>query len=315
LVSLIAHELAHSWSGNLVTNETWDDFWLNEGFTVYFEFRIMEELYGKEVSEMLAALSIQDLYQTMEELNPVDTHLKLQLKDRNPDDGMNDVAYNKGYWLLRTIEERVGRQKMDKFLNRYFSDHAFGVMNTEQFLTLIKKDLIDPGNYRYLAPESWIYQPGVPKNAYPIVSKKIQATDEWIAQCNAKPEDVAKLPWKEWAYQQQYRFLTNWKCPNAKELLIFNELFGVSKTGNSEILFAWLMMCIQMDVWDQENEQVMSHFLASVGRRKFIAPLYKAMIKNNQSDRALKYFDAYQGSYHAVTRNTVQELINTRDEK
>jgi aminopeptidase N len=110
LVSLIAHELAHSWSGNLVTNETWDDFWLNEGFTVYFEFRIMEELYGKEVSEMLAALSIQDLYQTMEELDPIDTHLKLQLTNRNPDDGMTDVAYNKGYWLLRTIEESVGIQ-------------------------------------------------------------------------------------------------------------------------------------------------------------------------------------------------------------
>jgi hypothetical protein len=315
LVSLIAHELAHSWSGNLVTNETWDDFWLNEGFTVYFEFRIMEELYGKEVSEMLAALSIQDLYQTMEELDPIDTHLKLQLKDRNPDDGMNDVAYNKGYWLLRTIEERVGRQKMDAFLKNYFSSHAFGVMNTEQFLALAKKDLMDPGNYRYIAPENWIYQPGVPKNAYPIVSKKIQATDEWISRCNANVEEWKQLPWKEWSYQQQYRFLTNWKCPNAKELLNFNQLFEVSRTGNSEILFAWLMLCIQLDIWDQENEQVMRHFLSSVGRRKFIAPLYKTMIKFNQSERAIQYFDSYQSSYHAVTRNTVQELINTRNEK
>jgi len=311
LVSLIAHELAHSWSGNLVTNETWDDFWLNEGFTVYFEFRIMEELYGKEVSEMLAALSIQDLYQTMEELAPVDTHLKLHLKDRNPDDGMNDVAYNKGYWLLRTIEERVGRPKMDAFLKNYFTHHAFGVMNTERFLALAKKDLMDPGNYRFIAPEAWIYQPGVPENAYPIVSQKILETDDWIARCNANDEGMKQLPWKEWSYQQQYRFLTNWQCPSADKLNEFNQRFGVSKTGNSEILFAWLMMCIQMSVWDDANEQVMSHFLGSVGRRKFIAPLYKAMIKALQRDRALGYFNRYQQTYHAVTRNTIVEHLKS----
>lgn len=311
LVSLIAHELAHSWSGNLVTNETWDDFWLNEGFTVYFEFRIMEELYGKEVSEMLAALSIQDLYQTMEELDPIDTHLKLQLTHRNPDDGMNDVAYNKGYWLLRTIEERVGRQKMDAFLNRYFSEHAFGAINTEQFLVLAKKELLDPGSYRYIAPENWIYQPGVPKNAYPIVSKKITETDDWIGRCNEENSVVKQLPWKDWSYQQQYRFLTNWKCSNAQKLLEFNQQFGVSKTGNSEILFAWLMLCIQHDLRDNDNEQVMSHFLGSVGRRKFIAPLYKAMIKADQKDRAVAYFAKYQNTYHAVTRNTIMEYLKS----
>jgi len=311
LVSLIAHELAHSWSGNLVTNETWDDFWLNEGFTVYFEFRIMEELYGKEVSEMLAALSIQDLYQTMEELDPVDTHLKLQLKDRNPDDGMNDVAYNKGYWLLRSIEERVGRQKMDAFLKNYFTTYAFGVMNTERFLELAKKDLMDPGNARYIALENWIYQPGVPKNAYPIVSKKIVETDDWITRCNADFEATKVLPWKEWSYQQQYRFLTNWKCPSADQLEEFNQRLGVSKTGNSEILFAWLMLCIQWSVWDDANEEVMSHFLGTVGRRKFIAPLYKAMIKAQQKDRAQAYFTQYQQTYHAVTRNTVAQYLKS----
>jgi aminopeptidase N len=103
LVSLIAHELAHSWSGNLVTNSTWDDFWINEGFTVYFEERIMEEVFGREYSEMLAQLSRQELDATISEISAVnekDTWLKLSLENRNPDDAMTDIAYNKGYFFL-----------------------------------------------------------------------------------------------------------------------------------------------------------------------------------------------------------------------
>ena len=103
LVSLVAHELAHSWSGNLVTNATWDDFWLNEGFTVYFEQRIMESVYGRDVSEMLATLSYQGLVDEVDaimDLNPDDTHLKLHLQNRDPDDGLTAIAYDKGYFFF-----------------------------------------------------------------------------------------------------------------------------------------------------------------------------------------------------------------------
>mgnify|MGYP002039567110 FL=1 len=122
LVSLVAHELAHSWSGNLVTNSTWDDFWLNEGFTVYFEQRIMEAVYGREISEMLACLSYQGLVDEVDvimDLNPNDTHLRLHLKDRNPDDGMTAIAYDKGYMFLRMLEETVGREEFDLFLKQF----------------------------------------------------------------------------------------------------------------------------------------------------------------------------------------------------
>ena len=118
LVSLVAHELAHSWSGNLVTNSTWDDFWLNEGFTVYFEQRIMESVYGRDISEMLASLSYRGLVNEVSvimDLNPNDTHLRLHLQGRNPDDGMTAIAYDKGYLFLRMIEETVGRSEFDSF--------------------------------------------------------------------------------------------------------------------------------------------------------------------------------------------------------
>jgi aminopeptidase N len=129
LVSVVAHELAHSWSGNLVTNATWNDFWLNEGFTVYIENRIMEDIFGKEIADMLALIEFQELKQEMKEIsegkNPEDTQLKLELEGRSPDDGMTSIAYVKGAFFLKTLEQKVGRKRMDVFLQNYFKDFAF----------------------------------------------------------------------------------------------------------------------------------------------------------------------------------------------
>ena len=143
LTALIAHELAHSWSGNLVTNKTWDDFWLNEGFTVYFERRIMERLEGREYADMLSLLGKQDLENEVESIGHThnDTHLKLNLSGRDPDEGLTDVAYEKGFFLLRLIEESVGRKQFDIFLKKYFSENAFKVMDTEEFIVYLNNNL------------------------------------------------------------------------------------------------------------------------------------------------------------------------------
>ncbi|HIO59490.1 MAG TPA: aminopeptidase, partial [Flavobacteriales bacterium] len=151
LVSLVAHELAHSWSGNLVTNSTWDDFWLNEGFTVYFEQRIMESVYGRDISEMLASLSYRGLVNEVSvimDLNPNDTHLRLHLQGRNPDDGMTAIAYDKGYLFLRMIEETVGRSEFDSFIAEYFSKHAFTVMDTDNFIEYLEDNLLQDATIR-----------------------------------------------------------------------------------------------------------------------------------------------------------------------
>ncbi|MFB0997807.1 MAG: M1 family aminopeptidase, partial [Flavobacteriales bacterium] len=161
LTSLIAHELAHSWSGNLATNATWDDFWLNEGFTVYFEGRIIEELYGKDYADMLAVLSYQGLLDELEELPKEDTRLKLDLEGRSPDDGMSAIAYDKGCFMLRMIEENVGREKFDSFLNAYFDNFKFKNLTTEEFLVYINKELPE---VQKLNLNEWIYKPGLPAN-------------------------------------------------------------------------------------------------------------------------------------------------------
>ncbi|HEY1008593.1 MAG TPA: M1 family aminopeptidase/hydrolase, partial [Daejeonella sp.] len=144
LVSLIAHELAHSWSGNLVTNATWNDFWLNEGFTTYFERRIVEDVYGKDEARMQELLGYQGLQELVKEMGAKneDTKLKANFDGRDPDEGVSDIAYEKGYSFLRTIEEAVGRKKFDSFLRSYFDSHAFNSVTTEEFLAYLDSNLI-----------------------------------------------------------------------------------------------------------------------------------------------------------------------------
>ncbi|HET9055173.1 MAG TPA: M1 family aminopeptidase/hydrolase, partial [Cyclobacteriaceae bacterium] len=169
LVNLIAHELAHSWSGNLVTNATWNDFWLNEGFTVYFERRISEAMNDKSYADMLWELGYQDLEKAVEEIgkDSKDTWLKLDLTGRDPDDGLTDIAYEKGALLLKLIENHVGREKMDAFLKEYFSAHAFKTLTTEEFLKYLNQQLIkgDKELEKNLDLNAWVYGAGIPENA------------------------------------------------------------------------------------------------------------------------------------------------------
>ena len=181
LVALIAHELAHSWSGNLVTNATWDDFWLNEGFTTYFELRIMEQLYGREYSEMLARITVQDLEEIVAEIGEdhPGTRLRLDLAGSDPDDQAS-VAYEKGYLFLRLLEETVGRQRWDGFLAEYFDRNAFGTMTTERFLEELRRGLLEPLSIdeSSLGVEEWVYDTGLPENAPLPTSRAFVEVDE-----------------------------------------------------------------------------------------------------------------------------------------
>jgi len=309
LVSLIAHELAHSWSGNLVTNATWNDFWLNEGFTVYFEQRIMESLYGKAKAEMLATLARQDLNATLADLPAEDTHLKLALENRNPDDGMNDIAYNKGYFFLRTIEEKIGREKFDAFLKNYFQSHAFGVMTTEGFIDILTTELLTKEQADAIGIDEWIYSAGLPANTAVVQSAELEKVDELRLKWEGDEIKNSDLPWNNWSYQERYRFLSNVNYNlSLTKIQSLDESFHISKIGNSEVLFAWLMLSIQA-----KNEAVfadLATFLEKVGRRKFVAPLYEAMENSGYHVTALSIYAHCRGNYHAVTQNTVDETLH-----
>ena len=312
LVSLVAHELAHSWSGNLVTNSTWDDFWLNEGFTVYFEQRIMEAVYGREISEMLATLSYQGLVDEVDEImdtNPDDTHLKLHLQNRNPDDGMTAIAYDKGYFFLRLIEETVGRAEFDAFLKAYFTEHAFTVMDTDRFIDYLKTNLLNSTErLTAINLDAWIFGAGLPTNCPQVRSERIEKVDASLEAWEAGETTTKDLPWDQWVYQERYRFLSNLDDgTSALRLKELDEAWEISNTGNNEVLFAWLEQSIRSHY--EPSYGRLETFLIEVGRRKFLTPLYRAIKETSQMNMALEIYKQARPNYHSVATGTMDELL------
>ena len=310
LVSLVAHELAHSWSGNLVTNSTWDDFWLNEGFTVYFEQRIMEAVYGRDISEMLASLSYRGLVNELSDLSPNDTHLRLHLKGRNPDDGMTAIAYDKGFLFLRMIEETVGRAQFDAFLSEYFTKHAFTVMDTDNFIEYLEGTLLtDEATRDAVNLTAWIDGAGLPDNCPKIQSVRIENVDIAVASWASGELATSDLLWNDWLYQERYRFLKSIPSSvNVTKLDELNSTFKISSTGNNEVLFAWLEQAVLKG--HEASYDRLETFLINVGRRKFLTPLYKALLDTDQTNMALSIYKKARPNYHSVATGTMDELLN-----
>jgi len=312
LVSLVAHELAHSWSGNLVTNSTWNDFWLNEGFTVYFEQRIMEAVYGRERSEMLAQIARQELDNTITDIASSqykeDSKLKLALDGRNPDDGMSDIAYNKGYFFLRLIEETVGREKFDKFVKDYFTSHSFQVMDTETFMAYLKKNLLDAESEKKINIDAWVYGEGLPDNIPVVQSEKMKEVESLRHKWESGKIGTDKIPFTSWTYQEQYQFVFNLSAKvSTSQMAALDRAFQISSTGNNEVLFAWLKQSISKKY--TAAYPALEQFLIHVGRRKFVAPLFEELVSTGQKPLALKIYEKSRPNYHAVTIGTVDEIL------
>jgi aminopeptidase N len=313
LVSLIAHELAHSWSGNLVTNSTWNDFWLNEGFTVYFEERIMEAVYGREYSEMLAQLSRKELDATIAEIGAVnqkDTWLKLELEGRNPDDAMTDIAYNKGYFFLRLCEETIGREKWDVFLKKYFTEHAFQVMDTEQFLEYFKKNLASENIEQKININDWVYAPGIPANIPLVKSDKMEKVKATAVDWSSRKKKTSQVSWSEWSYQEKVYFLNEIEVENIDRMSELDKAFSISNTNNNEVLFSWLMRAVKIKY--TASYPRLEEFLTTVGRRKFVAPLYEELVATDQIPLAKDIYAKARPSYHAVTTETIDKLLKNK---
>lgn len=314
LTSLIAHELAHSWSGNLVTNATWNDFWLNEGFTVYFETRIMEKLYGRNYAEMLASLNLQDLNDEIKSLNethhPEDTKLLLNLDGRNPDDGVTDIAYNKGYFFLRSIEEKYGRDKFDSFLKAYFTQNAFKAMNTEGFKAYIKEYY--QKNFSVVLEDSlfhaWIDTEGLPASCPKPQSTRFKVVDDLLAGWKAeKPFD--KSVSKDWSTHEWLHFLKNLPATlSLAQMKAVDDFGNFTASGNAEIIAAWGVIAIR-NHYSKMDPKIES-FLIQTGRRKFLSPLYNELIKTEEGKkRARAIYEKARPNYHFVATNTFDKLL------
>jgi len=310
LVSLIAHELAYSWSGNLVTNATWRDFWLNEGFTVYFEQRIMERVFGAERSAMEKVLARRDLELEMAELAPWQQVLHCDLAGHHPDDGFSSVPYEKGALFLRRIEQLVGRAELDRFLRAWFDGHAFESVTTEEFLVSLDRELLarHPDAAAQLDLQAWLYAPGLPTDAPRTESTLLSAVDREVERWN-RQTPASELDTRGWVTQQWLRFLD--ALPDELRVTQLAELdrtFRFTQSGNSEILCAWLVQAIRSDY--RAVDRRLELFLQTVGRRKFLKPIYEALLQRPDGRaRALAIYQRARPRYHAVSQGTLDAML------
>ncbi len=330
LVSLIAHELAHSWSGNLVTNATWRDFWLNEGFTVYLERRIQEAVYGRARAEMEAALGLRDLQEELATLEDRDEILHVDLKGRDPDEGFTDVPYEKGALFLLHLEQTFGRARFDGFLRSYFNHFAFQSITTEQFLAYLKQNLLDK-NAALAARvplDEWIYKPGLPGSAPKPSSPAFAQVEEQAKRWLRGEITPTQIPTVKWTTQERLHFLkfmqsaleppasgggpadaSGTQLSQTERLRLMGELdraLNLTRSGNSEIAFQWLLMSIQNKY--EPAYPRLEEFLLSVGRRKFIRPLYQELAKTPEGrERALAMYRRARPSYHPIAVTSIDQ--------
>lgn len=314
LVSLIAHELAHSWSGNLVTNATWNDFWLNEGFTVYFEHRIMEEVYGAEYTNMLRALSYSGLRAEVDGFmasnTPEDTKLAIELSHRNPDDGMTAIAYDKGFHFLMLCEEQVGRDAFDDFLKNYFDTNKFQSMTTDRFIAHLREKLIDDATWESMRGEEWVYGDGLPENCPRVDPVRFQTVDQ-TAEAFLTTE--LALTYDNWSTHEWLRFIERLRQADpsltAYQCASLDQTYHFTASNNAEILAVWFQLGISSGYQAPEFRQKVGDFLTQVGRRKFLTPTYKAMIDAGDRTWALEIYGRARSGYHAVSVETLDALL------
>jgi aminopeptidase N len=311
LVALLAHELAHSWSGNLVSNATWRDFWLNEGFTVYLERRIMEAVYGKARADAEAMLGRRSLDREMAALPKPDQVLHVDLAGRSPTDGLTDVPYEKGALFLRHLEAVYGRDRFDRFLKDYFAHFAFQSITTAQFAKYLEEHLLkgDPDKAARAKVPEWLHQPGLPADAPNPSAIALEQVELQAKAFAAGTTRAADLPGKDWSAQQWVHFLTALPADVGPDrMAALDAAFGLTKSGNSEVLFQWLFLAIK-NGYDRASERLHG-FLTEQGRRKFLKPLYEELVKTPAGkQRALDIYRKARATYHPLSVETVDAIV------
>ncbi|MFM2299431.1 MAG: hypothetical protein RIR98_1039, partial [Bacteroidota bacterium] len=321
---------------NLVTNRTWDDFWLNEGFTVYVESRIMERLYGAEYADMLRVLGKGELDKTlgwMMKESPDDSHLRLHLGDRDPDEGLTDIAYEKGRFFLMMLEQMYGRVAFDEFLNGHFSKYAFGTVTTDLFLADLKAFHDGQVSASFIEPAASSSKIAVAENrTMPLWANFEPLVAAWIDGPGLPSGGVGGFPELESkafqrVEQQVSKFLVSGE-PLHRGYSVPCDASVIDTTGFTT--HHWLHLLRQLHtradgspgrLSREEMAGLDARFL-KVGRRKFLMPIYEALLAQyvvrdgkyepafaQGKEMATEIFLQAEPGYHSVAARSLRELL------
>ncbi len=312
LVVLVAHELAHSWSGNLVTNATWRDFWLNEGFTVYLERRILEAVFGRARVDMEATLDRATLDDELERLEAPDQILHVDLSGRDPDEGMTQVPYLKGELLLRLLEDTVGRARFDRFLRGYFDHFAFRSITTGDFVAYLHEELlkgVETGVVNALRLDTWLEEPGLPANAPRSESDALTLVAAQAERWASGDVAASTLETAAWTTQEWQHFLAS--VPDrltADQMAELDAAFGLTDVGNSEMAHLWLLTAIRNQYAPAYPR--LESYLVEIGRRKLIKPLYDELVLTEDGRaRADAIYKRARPGYHPIAVSSIDAVF------
>jgi leukotriene-A4 hydrolase len=314
LVSLVAHELAHSWSGNLVTNAAWKHMWLNEGFTSYVENRIVEAVFGKAQADEEFILSADELRGELAETPKPDQRLVPNFDGRDPDDAGSDFAYTKGAWLLRTLEASYGRDVFDPYLRGYFDHFAFQSITTDQMLAYLDENLIrqHPGHMSLEAVRSWIDTPGIPADAKVPVSEHFRTIATTRAEFLAGKRKADALDAKSWNTQEWMYFLDGLpKKLSKSQMESLDAAYHLTGAANAEIARRWYLVAIRSGYLPAR--EAMAEYMTRIGRRYLVVPLYEALAKTPDGLAFARgvYAKAKPG-YHPMTQASIEKALKAK---
>jgi leukotriene-A4 hydrolase len=309
LTNIITHELAHAWTGNLVTNATWEDFWINEGWTTYAEWRITEVLEGSDIEQLIRYINGIYLRKLLARLGRDSnlTCLKTSSKDIDPDESGMLVAYVKGADFLFSIENAVGREKFDGFVKRYIEAYQFKSITTEAFLSFLQKEL--PEASKQVDFEEWVYQPGYPESA-PVLHSQLydevaQAVDAYRAGARPDAGSVGS-----WSGRQvfQFLFMLEDQKISLEDCQYFEALFGLEESSAVDILTAFYLSAIPAGY--REIRPGIERYVKTIGREFYLTQLFRCMVKTDWTrEFARSLFEENRARHHPITVKTINAIL------
>jgi len=311
LVSVIAHELAHSWSGNLVTNATWRDQWLNEGMTSYLESRLMEVIYDKDRVDEERVLLYRELLLDLETVPTEFQALAPRLEGGDPDDFQGTIHYSKGQLFLQYLENAFGREVFDGFLSSYFEEFGFQTITSERFLDFLDETLLqqETSKVSRLQAERWIYQPGLSEEV-PLPSSSTLDGVEALAMAWANGEtDLSEISTDGWSPQATVHFINSLPANIAGDRLQqLDEALGFSATRNAEIGRTWFIQVAQRRHTDAY--EALRQYLQRHGRGRLIQPVYLELAQNGSDlELAREIFASARNAYHPLTDASIARVL------
>lgn len=316
LVSVVAHELAHSWSGNLVTNRTWRDGWLNEGWTSYLEYRLMQVIYDEDRADEENLISYRELLLNFESVEPQYQALAPDIHHVDPEGDSGSIAYHKGNLFLQYLENRFGRDVFDQFITDYFNEFAFQGITTEEFVDFLDERLLSVhhGIVSRAQVEKWMYEPGLPEDAVLPTSANLDAAAAMAATWSKGEIEVSDLPVSDWSPQATIHFINSLDADLSTEKLSeIDAALGLSNTQNAEIGRTWFIQVAERQ--HRPAYADLARHLQRFGRTRLVRPVYVALAQNGE-DAALarQLFNESRGDYHPLTNASIERAFRRMSE-